>query len=231
MPIKMGMAKRLARRKRLMSMLLAVITLPLTLMLVNAGPAGAAVKPDLNTTMAYSKAWTFHSAPLKLCAYFEVKGSISYTETVAGGSHGSQFNYTGITVKNPVVEATMENYNGTTCSGSKSTSKWVMAQSWSGYSCSFNPSISVSAPWGISLSFWPSCSNRDQASYGTSYGSGTKYAQNNSGFDFSYGNYSSASTDTPPCYGVRVTGTAWEGNTSDNYQSGSDSVCLKSLGV
>jgi hypothetical protein len=40
-----------------------------------------------------------------------------------------------------------------------------MGQDWTGYSCSFNPSISVSIRWVISVGFWPSCGNRTQAEH------------------------------------------------------------------
>jgi len=56
-----------------------------------------------------------------------------------------------------------------------------MTQLWSGWSCSFNPSISASLPWGISVGGWPSCGNRNRARHGTSYGASSFYEQFNSG--------------------------------------------------
>jgi hypothetical protein len=232
MPRKPGMAMWLARLKRQRITLFAALTIPLALMLTIPVSASASVaKPDLKTSMGYSKMFKFVSKPLALCSYFKVSGTITYTESVSGGPHGASFNYTGITVRNPVLQSYVTPLIKGKCSGKKNVTRMVMGQAWTGYSCSFNPSISVSAPWGISLSFWPSCQNREQASYTTSYPTQHSFMQSNSGFNFGYGNYSSASHDVPPCYGVRVTGVLTIKNRSDSYQSGANSVCLKSLHI
>ncbi|XBB68633.1 hypothetical protein ABFU82_04780 [Nocardioides sp. WV_118_6] len=34
------------------------------------------------------------------------------------------------------------------------------------YSCSWNPQITVGAPWSLGLGFWPSCGNKNLASWG-----------------------------------------------------------------
>jgi hypothetical protein len=216
-----GGIKGIVRRPRLA--LLAVIAAAL----VCALPGGTALATS-PSTQHYSKAWTFKSAKTGFCVVFEVIGNITYTEVTSGAPHAAIFTYSNIVVVAPELTATVEHLVDGNCSGTVST-QLTEAQAWAGYSCSFNPTISVSFPWGISFSAWPTCSSRNQASYSTTYSSsktGT-YTQYNSGNNVGYGTYQVSSTTAGPCYGVHVSGTVWKGSsTSDSYTSGSDSVCI-----
>ncbi len=181
-----------------------------------------------NFSVSYNKTWKFVSKPLKLCVVFDAKGSISYTLWYVIAYHVYYYLWTNQTLKSPELTLTVER---SSCSGSKTTTKVDIGQHWTGYSCSFNPSISVAYPWAVSISGWPSCGNRNQAEYSTGYGKGSVYHQYNTGSPSSFGNYDSrVATFNYPCYGVFASGIMWEGNTSDSYSagnsSGAKSVCL-----
>jgi len=70
------------------------------------------------------------------------------------------------TVDQVTVSDTTITLNGFAPNGSKCTTK---ARNWNqlnleqharGYSCSFNPSVSVSVPWALSVSGWPHCGSK-----------------------------------------------------------------------
>lgn len=100
-----------------------------------------------------------------------------------------------------------------------------MTQLWPGWSCSFNPSLSASLPWGISFGGWPSCGNRHRARHGSSYGAASFYEQFNSGSHTAFGNYTGFPPSIP-CDGVFVTATMYQHNISDSFSAGAREVCL-----
>jgi hypothetical protein len=106
-----------------------------------------------------------------------------------------------------------------------------MGQHWTGYACSYNPSISIGFPWAIGVGFWPSCGSRDQADYEHNYtGTSSHYKMYNSGDPASFGTYYSIGVPSrhpaPPCYGFYVTASASKGQASDDYDSGTGELCL-----
>jgi hypothetical protein len=102
-----------------------------------------------------------------------------------------------------------------------------MRQAWTGFACSFNPSLGVSFPWGISFSGWPSCGSRNQLERSTT-GTGVHnhYFQANSGAPGSFGNYTSVATIVAPCYGVFPTITIHSNGGTDTFIGGAQKVCL-----
>jgi len=197
----------------------------------NSAPATPAITLG-NFKVTFAKYWTFKSRPLGICVAFSVKGNITYTVTeTAVGRFGLDYRWSHQHLNNSTLEADIHTYGGGSCIGPATATGMEMGQDWTGYACSFNPSISISIPWAISFGFWPSCGDRNQAEHHHFYG-GTYsyYVQYNTGDKASFGNYDSviAATQkpTPPCYGVYVEGTAYERNTSDSYAGGSQRVCL-----
>ena len=104
-----------------------------------------------------------------------------------------------------------------------------MGQHWSGYSCSFNPPISFSAPWGIGVSFWPGCGDKSQAGYTSDYGSSSSYTQYTSSVPpVTFGDYGGL-PGQDPCYGLYVSSQNYvSAHTSKWYQSSADKLCLAS---
>jgi hypothetical protein len=203
----------------------------------NAATNRAAAPQDhtISDSVTYDVGWTFVSGHLGACMHFQATGKITYTiDIFVSPRQGSAYwTWTKQTIHDPELKLTVSNSK---CRGSKDLTKVHMAQSWAGYSCTYNPSIAVSYPWGISFSDWPDCGDRTEATYHTSYGKGTVYEQYNSGSPTEFGDYtsifqSSGGHPTPPCYGVFASGTFYIGNKSDSYGAGNAgdnarSVCL-----
>lgn len=186
--------------------------------------------------IVYRRAWTFKSVPLHRCVVYIASGHFAYhlKETEF---RSKTYTWSDQRISDPELQAVVYSYNGHTCGSTATVSRIKIAQYWTGYSCSYNPSISFSAPWGISFAFWPSCGNRNQVGYETHYGKGSHYRQYNTGSKAVFGNYSSTvklhSSPVVPCYGVYPSSTVYRGNISDSYGAGnlpnSSGVCLKKV--
>jgi len=210
-------AFRVPRRGLWRAVLIAAIAFLIPL--ASAGVASA-------STSNYSKSWTFKSSADGICVIFTASGNITYTRSITSVKNLTEYHWKNIELNRPKLTASIHAYSGGSCAGPATATRLEMGQSWTGYSCGLNPSLSVSFPWGVSFGFWPSCGSRDQADYTTNYSTHSSgYVQNNSGNQVSLGSYNSEST-SPPCYGVYVYGTAYEGSGSDSVTSGADSVCL-----
>jgi hypothetical protein len=219
-------------RRRWRALRGGAIATALVAALACATPAGTAYAATPGSH-PYSKAWTFASAPLGICVRFEVIGTITYNFASTRTRYGVTYSWSDIQVSQPELEAFVYYYDGRACWSniSESATKMAMMQSWSGYSCTFNPALTISSAaaglWSTAFKFWPSCGNRTQASYSTAYPTrSTTYLQFNSGNVFSYQNSIAVDNSAGPCYGVRVTGTVYVGGNDDTFTSGSDSVCI-----
>lgn len=184
-------------------------------------PAGAQATPV--KTVSFSKSWVFKSRPLQVCVYFTLRGKITYTTTTTG--RGVSF-WNNQRLTGPTLEADIHTYGGGSCIGPSALSRITLGQYWSGYECGFNPSLSVSLPWGVSFGGWPSCGTRTRAAHVSSYGAASFYVQYNGGSPTRFGAYA-GDAQNPPCYGVFVAATMYQGpNISDSFASFSREVCL-----
>ena len=208
---------------------------------VPSGPAPApsgspgtsgSIPPTARTTF-YSKAWTFKSSPLGVCVTFQITGNISYTYSASSSEQMTKvfteytawsFNWDNVELNNLELEATVHAYSGGTCIGPGTVTSINMQQSWTVYSCSFNPSLMIT--YGPpSFSFWPSCGNRTvDRYYSQTSKAGSRYHQYN-GFNVSFGSQATY-TAAPPCWGVYVSGYFEEGTNTASYKLGPDSVCI-----
>jgi hypothetical protein len=174
-------------------------------------------------SVSFNKSWTFKSKTVGACVAYKVTGKITYTAVTNG--HNSVF-WSNQKLVDPVFTAKVTAYDGGSCIGPKTLTSISMSQHWAGYSCSFNPTLSVSAPFGLSFGGWPSCGSRTLAAHSTSYGLDSSYLQDNSGSHTSFENFT-GSTSHEPCYGVYVSSTAHQGpGTSDSFSSSAKEVCL-----
>jgi hypothetical protein len=210
---------------------IAVLTTALIVLLalVVSGKALAATRssatPHAKThkSVRFKESWTFKSKPIGVCVAFELTGRIKYNAVTNG--HSSVF-WTDQTLSLPTIFAKVHAYKHGRCTDRRATvTKMDMGQYWTGYSCSFNPSLSVSLPWGISFGGWPSCGSRNRAEHHTSYGRGASFTQNNTGSPTAFGNYT-GTAQSPPCYGVFIGSTIYHHNTSDSFESSAKKVCL-----
>ncbi len=202
--------------------IVAVLALAISTVLAMSGTAQA-----LTRSQPVNVSWTFKSKKLGVCVTFSVTGKISYT--AVQGPHSVLWK--DQVLKSPTLTAKVHAYNKGRCTGSAKLRKISMGQFWTGYSCSFNPSLSASAPWGVGIGGWPSCGNRKRAGFTSNPdGPSVVFHQFNTGARVSFGNHTGATKANDPCYGVFVTATAYRGSNSESFgiNSGSKSrkVCL-----
>jgi hypothetical protein len=185
--------------------------------------------------MPYDAGWTFVSHHLSECMVFRATGHMSYTLWYGTIGHAAEYFWTNQSLNDPTLNLKVYDYSSKfrDCAGRAYLIETTIAQHWSGYSCSFNPSITISGPWGVGVSGWPDCGNREQAHYAEPYhGKNWTFTQYNSGSKSRFGNYSHLDTFAPPCYGVFVSGDFKKAaNVSDSFgegNAGADShkVCL-----
>ena len=208
--------RRGSRHLRRFTVILLLSVFPV-LFAAEGAPASAA------KTVSFSKSWVFKSRPLQVCVYFTLRGKITYTTATAG--RGVAF-WRNQRLIDPTLEADVHTYGGGSCIGPSALTRISMGQYWTGYSCGFNPSVSVSLPWGASLGGWPSCGNRTRAAHTSSYGAASFYVQHNDGSHAGFGAYN-GDTQDPPCYGVFVAATIYQGpNISDSFASSPRETCL-----
>jgi hypothetical protein len=200
-----------------------------------SGTAGAASRaPELSKTynmqIKYHNSWKFKSRPLKRCVSIKTHGTITYTAVTHPNPHDPPptITFEKIKLTDPVLTASVSylKKNGE-CGSRDSLSRIIMAQHWTGYACSFNPSVSVSVPWGVSVSGWPNCGSRSQASFTSNYRRGPFYKQSNSGSRPQFGNETISASQTAPAYGVYASVVAYVGNKSDSFGASSGAVARK----
>jgi hypothetical protein len=193
-----------------------------------------APKP-VHAKVSYNVTWTFRSGILRRCIKLRARGTIHYTRQALPNPHDPppEIKFSSIKLTNPVLTASVTHYAKHRCTTRATLSKISIAQHWTGYSCTYNPSLSVSAPWGVSFSAWPNCGNRRQAAYSQPYGRGSFYKQGNSGSPTRFGDNTINFQAPAPCFGVTASTVGHIGtHTSDSYgasngRSSSRKVCLR----
>jgi hypothetical protein len=201
--------------------------------LVTAAPASAAVygplpvhEPVIAHTKTFTATWTFKDAPLRRCVTYTVTGSIKYDTQVWEPSGAIEWTNQRLSPQ-PTFGASVRAYAGGRCGAPAKLYSISMGQHWSGYSCSFSPSISFAAPWGIGVNFWPSCGDKSQVGYTSDYGSGSSYTQYTSGVPpVTFGGWGGL-PHQEPCYGLYVNSQNYvSSHTSNIYQSSVYELCL-----
>jgi hypothetical protein len=213
---------------------IGILALSIVPVLAAAGAAQASASgivkngPVISHTINYTATWTFKDKSLQRCVSYRVAGSIKYSTQVLEPSGDIAWTHQRLSPQ-PTFTASVHAYDGGSCKGSAKLYKISMGQHWSGYSCSFSPAISFSAPWGVGVSFWPSCGDKSQVSYTSDYGSSSSYTQYTNGVpSVTFGFYGGLPGQNP-CYGVYVSSQNYvNSSTSNIYQSSRHEVCLTS---
>jgi hypothetical protein len=189
--------------------------------------------PTFKMKVSYSRSWIFKSHIVSRCVKLHAYGTIHY-KVVLISPPRQLVEYEDIKLTSPTISAKVYHYSRGRCTSRAQLTKIKLGQFWTGFACSFNPSLSVSAPWGVSFGGWPSCGKRNKAGFTTVYGkikADRTYVQGNSGSPTVFGNDTKSQADSPPCYGVISTTTAYVGGHSDSFgaSNGTSSrkVCLK----
>jgi len=228
-----------SRRLRVAALLAAAASI--VLVGSAAAPAVAAVPAASRTTanqatpaavkigdfkVPYTRTWQVRSSKLHRCVSFTATGTFTYTVSRLSASP-PLIEWTKQKINAPSLAATAQRTNGKgKCVGSVSLTKLAMAQHWTGFACSFNPSISFNLPWGVGVSAWPTCNHRNQATRSHIYGSGSKHTMFDSGARVGYGNVNASSATSFPCYGVYLSTTLFSGGNSDSFSTNVRKVCL-----
>lgn len=168
----------------------------------------------------YHNSWLFKSHSLRRCISIRTHGTIKYTAVKHPNPHDPPptISFERIRLTDPVITASVTRLlSSGKCGSTARLSKLSLGQHWTGFSCSFNPSLSVSFPWGVSIGGWPSCGDRRQASYTTTYGRGSFYKQSNSGSPTRFGNVTIEFQQRAPSFGVFASVVAFVGTRSDSF--------------
>lgn len=155
---------------------LAVALVAVAANLLPAGPALASGNKLWSQPMhqGFVKKGTIRFYTPNICVRYNLSGVLNYTARIKHwyDSDIDTWLYTQslTNVSISTVSLTIDGYkpNGSKCTSTRK--KWSEATlkiGSRGYSCSFNPSISVSVPWGISVSAWPSCGSKKLGLYKT----------------------------------------------------------------
>jgi hypothetical protein len=203
-----------------------VLVIVVSLMFVASGAAQPAMASG-GFTKPYKQSWTFKSKPLGVCAVYHVKGSITFKAHALRGGGAEWYDQK---LHDPTLSINVWALRKGACTKRHkklSAVDWFN-QYWTGYSCSFNPSLSVSLPFAISISGWPSCGNRTTANYPDfNPSSQFFYQQNNTGgVKVTFGDYIVNSPQYPPCYGLYVDSRIRIGGKDDSF-SATKQLCLK----
>jgi hypothetical protein len=203
-----------------------------------AVPGGKALPSTTESkllTVKYTRNWTWVSHDLKVCVKFTASGRFTYRVKETFTTHAAQDHWIDQTIHDPTLKVVVFNVR---CKVHRSVMSVSIGQHWTGFGCSFNPHISISVSvtgLSIALSGWPTCGNRTQAIYSTSYGRGYHHTQFNSGSPIGFGQYTDPLTGVgllfpPPCYGVFPSAVVHAAGNSDSFGAGkvkhAAKVCL-----
>jgi hypothetical protein len=153
---------------RILAVLLAIAS-------VNVGITTAAfANSSKSNTDTFSVTQAYAFPDNYVCIQYTQSATITYKAVRYGPTADHMVDYRINSTKVSKIKVTykMVSYDSVDHHCTTRGVKWkrmVAAQHWSSYSCSWNPQIQVSVPWGIGVGFWPSCGNRKQASWKSTY--------------------------------------------------------------
>jgi hypothetical protein len=165
----------------------------------------------------YSKGYCFYSTPLKKALLETISGKVRYVRTAEKRSMGNIYVlFHDPTLINPKVDLRV----ATNCTAKRKTtkiSKAHVSQIWYDWKCKTTIGVFVGIPWQAGISATRTCGRTKAASRSTDYGSGSHFAQNNSGAPAKWGWGSGKRIDRGGkiCLHADAGATAWVGNTSD----------------
>ena len=99
--------------------------------------------------------------------HYTLSGRLKYRAKRYGPTaieHTIDWRLENVRIVAPTLSAQTYKYDPGSHACTTRPQRWVAAdveEHFAGFQCGWNPSISISAPWGVGLSFWPSCSRKD----------------------------------------------------------------------
>lgn len=213
--------------------------------LTTAAPAAADYQKNYvhDYIQGFGKSGTFVMTSPSFCVRWRIGGVVRYRATVtkevrsttAGGTVAWGYNVSNVRMSTNQVEVnTYVARSGKCTSTRKKYSKLTIQEKMRGYSCSFNPQLSVSIPWGISAGFWPSCGSRDVAQMKvTTEDDSSRFLMTSSAITVKYrgtqekGWYPNTRSDLKwSCYGANARITLQTSSASNNFDTPRVPICL-----
>ena len=158
-------------RLRLLAAAAAVALVP---SLMAAGPARADTQSPESSTIyqGYARTVTTRFYSPNICVRTSFAGVISFRRNVRTWHRSTEGDTLDLywidRMKLTNNTMTIHTYkpNGSTCTSTPKRYVTLRAKLKAGaYACSMHPSFSVSAPWGVGFSFWPSCGRTELAGW------------------------------------------------------------------
>jgi len=220
--------------RRASARLLAAIIMGASFLVPTSPPASAlGAQSD-----SFDLSWSATIPSLGTCVYFRLTGKVTYTTVQqsifwSGATH-TQYVISQPTVSKPILVVTYKNYSSYSgCYSAGTADGLTVKQHWTGYSCNLNPSFSVGVPFSVGVGFWPTCSNRNQATFKSTYSSANMKSFTQSR-DTSYVRFNTVSEldakPTAPCYGAFVNGALVQNISGDatekTFSTSAKKVCL-----
>lgn len=159
------------------------LVLSLTLEVASSSPAHAADNQRWSTPMSqgFVKTGMIRFYTPNICVHYRLDGVLNYTANITHTYDSNidtwlyqqYINHVSFTT----MSLTVDGYrpSGSSCTSTrKSWSQAILKLGARGYSCDFNPSVSVSFPWTIGVAAWPSCGNRSLGRFKSSL-TGSEY--------------------------------------------------------
>jgi hypothetical protein len=193
----------------------------------------------------YTKTWTFKSHRcdpnngqcIYACVTYKAFGWIAYNVTHPPvGNGGKETYWKNQRLFDPTLDAVAHAYDGGLCSGSVTLTSISLRQDWSGYACSFNPSLSFNYPWSVGISVsWPNCAQKNRAQHSSSCSgkgfNGHDCTQFNSGDYLKFGDHyvivPNPADPTPPvCYGIYMHSQISNGSATNDFTGNPKEICL-----
>jgi hypothetical protein len=143
---------------------------PTTMSVASAADGGtpaaarAASAPRKNTDKVNITAWKYLDG-LQTCAKVTITGTVKYTAQhwsgIPGGGFTDEWRITKTRLVAPKTTVRLYAYDpgdhACTTRAVKKDLKFTVG--FSGYSCKWNPSLSVLLPFSVGINFWPDCAN------------------------------------------------------------------------
>jgi hypothetical protein len=232
----MGTSAALRRRPPVLRTLTVLCAATLAVLLVGAAPASA--NTSRANTDSFSRSGTFLAARLQACVHYTISGKLTYLAKRYGPTalHMTERRLERITVVAPALSVRATRYDPGNHSCTSRPVRWTSiraTQGWAGYACNFHPSIGISAPFGVSAGFWPSCGSRTQGQWGHTFADRARSSVTlySSSGRVRYGTQGLGLRPTgstfpkPKCYGVTATFRLQFGGTADTVRSPKRQVC------
>lgn len=196
-----------------MRTVLAVALATAVTVAVGASPAGA--NTSKANTQAFSRSASVVNTNIQTCVRYTISGQLKYTARrfgPTGINHNIEWRLQNPRIVKPVLAAHTYNYDpGSHVCTTRlhKFSEIKIYENWAGYACNWHPRISISPPFKVGVSFWPSCSSKSAGLFHASKSSPASGLV--SGWDddaVKYGNQAlglkpkGIPPDKPKCYGV-----------------------------